>query len=229
MKDFKVKIRSIGPNIINFKQIFPDKQETGPSKHNIYQRMFGFLETQNFISLAYLNEIKQIQKTKKKFKINNLIAYKYPFLNYMDRPPVTLMDIIPSTIVYSFIVFFPLIIKQITAESHNRVRDMFELMGLNDFVYFGSTFLIYFVEFTIQAVVLSIIYTFPFNNNAVFSITSPFLIFLIFLMFGINLILFAILFSIFFNKPSIAIIAGIVTYTFLDIFQVSYFFDHLNV
>ena len=58
--------------------------------------MKGFLETQNFLSLTYLNAIKEIQKTSKQFKINNLIAFKYPFsnLNSMDRPPLTLVDII---------------------------------------------------------------------------------------------------------------------------------------
>ena len=122
--------------------------------------------------------------------------------------------------IYSFIIFFPLIIKQITQENQNKVHGMLKLMGLNDFAYYGSIFLIYFIEFIIQSVALTIIYTLNFKGlNSVFSNINPLLVFLVFLMFGINLILFAILFSIFFNKPSIAIISAIVVYVIFDILQ----------
>ena len=47
---------------------------------------------------------------------------------------VTLVDMMPNAIIYSFLIFFPLIVKQITTEKANRVHDMFKLMGLNDLV-----------------------------------------------------------------------------------------------
>ena len=169
--------------------------------------------------------IKQEQTTKKSFTISNLIVYKYPFLNYMDRPPVTVIDIIPSVVVYTFVVFFPLIVKQIATENHNRVRDMFKLMGLTDFAYFSSTFLVYFIEFFLQAVLITFLYTFKFTQHtpAVFDSTSPLLILVVLLVFGMNLILIGIFFSIFFKNPNIAVISAIVMYLLFDILQ--YFID----
>ena len=80
LKDFAVTIRALGPNTINFKARFPDKLVIGPSNQTFYVEMYGFLESQNFLSMAYLNEIsRDIMKTKKKIRINNVIIYRYPF------------------------------------------------------------------------------------------------------------------------------------------------------
>lgn len=130
---------------------------------------------------------------------------------------------IPNVVIYSFLIFFPLIVKQITTEKHNRVRDMFKLMGLNDLAYYSSTFLIYFIEFVIQATILTFIYTFPFGTHAAFRAVNPSLLFLVFILFGVNLILLAILISVFFNRSSIAIISAILMYIIVDIAQVSSF------
>lgn len=83
LKDFSVTIRALGPNTINFKSRFPDKLVIGPSNQTFYVEMYGFLESQNFLSMAYLNLIsREIMKTKKKIHINNVIIYRYPFLHF---------------------------------------------------------------------------------------------------------------------------------------------------
>lgn len=221
LKYFIVTIRALGPITVNFKSLFPDKLVIGPSNQTYYTEMVGFLESQSFINMAYLNSVEEIQGTKRKLRVNNMVIYRYPFLNYFDKPPVTLVDMVPNVIIYSFLIFFPLIVRQITTEKHNRVHDMFKLMGLSDLAYFGSTFLIYFIEFIIQASILTFIYTYPFRTHAAFTATSPSLLFVVFLMFGINLILLAILISVFFNTSSVAIISAILMYIVVDIAQVS--------
>ena len=221
LKNFTVTVRTLGPMTINFRALFPDKLILGPSNQLYYLEMVGFLESQNFINMAYLSSVEDIQGTKRKIRINNLVVYRYPFLDYFDRPPITLVDMVPNVIIYSFLIFFPLIVRQITAEKHNRVHDMFKLMGLSDLAYYASTFLIYFIEFIIQASILTFIYTWPLGVQAAFQATNPFLFFLILLMFGINLILLATLISTFFNTSSVAIISAILMYIIVDISQVS--------
>ena len=122
--------------------------------------MMGFIETQNLVSLAYLNLVKKIQETSKKFTISNLVAYKYPYPSYIDRPPSTLIDFLPTVLIYGFIIFFPIVVMRQAAESYNRVREMFKLMGLNDFVYFGSTFVGYLIQLIPQVLLLTFLYTF---------------------------------------------------------------------
>lgn len=221
LKNFTVTLRALGPMAINFKAIFPDKLITGPSNQTYYTEMIGFLESQIFLNMAYLRSVEEIQGTKRKLDIKNVIIYRYPFFNYLDKPPLALLDMVPNVIIYSFLIFFPLIVRQITAEKHNRVRDMFSLMGLSDGAYYSSTFLIYFLEYIIQASILTFIYTYPFRVHAAFQATSPSVLFLILLFFGINLILFAFLISVFFNTGSVAIITAILLYIIIDIAQVN--------
>ena len=62
-------------------------------------------------------------------------------------------------------------------------------------------------------------YTFPFGPHPAFTKVDATLLFLVFLLFGINLILLAILISIFFNRSSIAIISAILFYAVVDLAQ----------
>lgn len=80
LKNFTVTIRALGPNTINFKARFPDKLVMGPSNQTFYTEMFGFLESQNFVSMAYLNAVSGIQGTKKKLRVNNVIMRRYPYV-----------------------------------------------------------------------------------------------------------------------------------------------------
>jgi hypothetical protein len=111
-------------------------------------------------------------------------------------------------------------VYQITLENQNKVRDMFKLNGLNDLIYYGSFFVVFFIEFFIQAIILTFIYTFKFNETTIiYGSTNPILFFLILLVYGINLILFAILISIFFRNASVAVVISILVFVMCDIIE----------
>lgn len=176
LKKFSFTIKTLAPATPNIAALFPDKRNAGPSDENLYIKgnMLGFIETQNLVNLAYLNLVKNVQGTSKKFTISNLQASKYPYPAFVERPPSSLIDFIPSVLIYGFIIFFPIVVMRQAAESYNRIREMFKLMGLNDFVYFGSTFVCYLIQLVPQALLLTFLYTFRFNGStAVFNFTNP--------------------------------------------------------
>ena len=101
---------------------------------------------------------------------------------------------------------------------------MFKLMGLNDWAYFGSTFVHYLIELCLQSILLTFLYCFKFNGStAVFNYTSPLLVFCILLLYTTNLILLGFLISIPFKRPIIAVIVSLIIYVATD--TLHYFID----
>ena len=230
LKHFSFTLKSPAPATTNFASLFPDKQSAAPSEDNFYTRgiadgsFLGFVETQNLVNLVYLNLVKEIQETTKKFEIVNVVGFKYPYPAYTARPPSSLIDFIPSVLVFGFIILFPIIVKRQATESYTRVREMFKLMGLNDWAYFGTSFLVYLIEIILQSFLLTFLYTFKFNSTtAVFNHTNPLLVFLILLLYGVNLILFGFLIAIPFKRPIIAVIMSLIIYVITD--DLRYFID----
>lgn len=152
----------------------------------------------------------------KNFQITNVQAFKYPYPRYVARPPATLIDFLPSVLIYGFIILFPIIVKRQSSESFNRVREMFKLMGLNDWAYYGSSFVHYFIEVNLQVAILTFLYCFKFGYSAVFSSTNPVLVYIILLLYTVNLILVAFLISILFKRPIVAVIVSLIFYVATD-------------
>lgn len=137
-------------------------------------------------------------------------------------------------VVFGFIVTFPIIVNRVTKEKLNKSREMFRLMGMSDWVYWLTTILMYFIILFIQIIVICLLFMVKFNGSvAVLNAINPIVAFLIFTVFGLNLILFALLVSIPFSRPVLgtifSLILWVVTFIVPMVFLDPIFNNSVNI
>lgn len=132
----------------------------------------------------------------------------------MERPPSSLIDLIPYIITNSFIILAPVIVKRMADEKVNRIRETFRLMGLKDSIYFLSIFTNYFIGIIPQVLIIASLYTTSFFGliSPVYEYTSSFLVFFILLLFCVHQILISMLISIPIQRPVIGVVISVVLF-----------------
>ena len=137
-----------------------------------------------------------------------------PYPKYVERPPTSLIDLVPYILTNGFIILVPVIVKRIIDEKVNRIRDTFRLIGLKDSIYFLSIFANYFIAILPQIIIITALYTSSFFglSSPVYDYTSSFLVFLILLIYCVHLILMSMLISIPINRPVIGIVVSVVIF-----------------
>ncbi|RWS09653.1 ATP-binding cassette sub-family A member 1-like protein, partial [Dinothrombium tinctorium] len=224
-KNIRYKIRVSKIYSEDTTKMFPMKSSPAPFDHDTNYR-FHFAPLQILINEAYLNLVARNQ-SKERLQTANFFAFKLPYPRYMVKPKtaVTVVDQIPLIVVFGFIVTSPIIVKRLADEKISRCREMFRLMGLSDWVYWGSTFVNYFVIYIFQAMVLTIIYMTKFNGiNALINYASWFVIFISFIIYGIQFIMQAMMLSIPFSKPVFGVIITVI-YWMVSYMLPVYFLD----
>ncbi|RWS10623.1 ATP-binding cassette sub-family A member 1-like protein [Dinothrombium tinctorium] len=208
LRNFAYKIRVDQSNIEDASQMFPLKFSPSPRIYCKYSSSFAPLQA--WINEAYLNLVHQSDQTLNRPKTKNVFAYKMPYPKYMLQPPGSLIDMIPFLVVFGFIVTAPIIVKRLADEKVSRCREMYRLMGLSDWVFWGSTLVNYFIIYALQAAILTFLFTAKLNGvNAVINYGNPIIIYLAFLIYGISFIMQSMLISVPFNRPVFGVIVTI--------------------
>lgn len=96
-----------------------------------------------------------------------------------------------------YVLVCPLIVKRITDEKAGKVKEMLRLLGMADIVFWSGHFLNYLLIITFHAIVLVLLL---FHSTTLLVHSSPFLGFLFFLVYGIQLTLFSMLVTTVWNR-----------------------------
>ncbi|OTF75870.1 ABC transporter sub-family A-like protein [Euroglyphus maynei] len=139
-------------------------------------------------------------------EMNRLQLMRMPYPAY--RNPIvsnfSIFDILALFILISYTVFVPLIVKRITDEKSSKSKELLRMIGMSDTVFWSAHFINYLIVILIHA--LGFIIAFVCFQNPMIVHSSLLLFFLMFIMFGMQLIMFAMLITTVFNRPVLAVI-----------------------
>ena len=208
---------------------FPKKQDFGPYPNGDHYIKKNFIALQSLINFGYLQMIGERlfpQGPPEIPEIREMRARKFPYPKYIKHPRFQVSIIsrfFPGTgklntlqltmeycTVLGFVVMVVLLIKNIVDEKLNRAREMLRLMGLTDWIYYGSQFANTFVIMALQCVMLTIM--FNLSPNAQLKGASFTLVLCILLIYSASSILYGMMLSVFFRKPTNAMIIGFIVW-----------------
>ena len=119
-------------------------------------------------------------------------------------------------IVTGYIVICPLIVKRITDEKVAKAKEMLRMMGMSDWVFWGSHFINFFVVMFVQSLVITFLMIYGFFGVTAIRCSNFLIFFISSVLFNANSILSSMLLTTVFNRPIIAVVASVVLY------QISY-------
>ena len=208
---------------------FPKKQDFGPFPNADHYIRKNFIAVQVLINYAYLQMLgEQLYPdgAPPVPEIREMRARRFPFPKYIKHPRFqvsiisrffpgtgklnTLQLTIEYCTVLGFVVMIVLLIKSIVDEKMNRAREMLRLMGMNDWIYYGSQFVNTFVIMAVQCLILTVM--FCMTPNAQLKGANPSLVLVIMLTYSASAILYGMMLSVFFKKPTNAMIIGFIVW-----------------
>lgn len=207
---------------------FPKKQDFGPFPNADHYIKKNFIAIEVLINHAYLQMLsEQLYDDPPNLpEIREIRAKRFPYPKYIKHPRFqtsiitrffpgtgklnTLQLTIEYTTVLGFVVMIVLLMKGIVDEKLNRAREMLRLMGMSDWTYFSSQFTNTFVIMAIQCVMLTVM--FCLWPNAQLQRASWTLLIAILLVYSAAAITFGMMLTIFFKKPTNAMIVGFIVW-----------------
>lgn len=135
-----------------------------------------------------------------------------------DRNYFSIFDLLGLVLILSYILLCPLIVKRVTDEKSTKSKEMLRMIGMWDFVFWFSHFLNYFIGILIHSIVITMLLC-CFSNSFV-KFSSPVLIFVMLVQFGIQMILFSMLITTIMNRCVLILLPTIHLeyFTFIFIF-----------
>src|SRR5882757_8400191 len=96
---------------------------------------------------------------------------------------MNLIELLGNIIITSYIIMCPLIVKRICDEKVAKAKEMLKMMGLSDWVFWGSHFINFFVVMLVQSLLIVIFFCVGFGG-------IPFIVYSNALLFLIALVLY---------------------------------------
>ena len=119
-------------------------------------------------------------------------------------------------LINAYIVICPLIVKRICDEKVAKAKEMLRMMGMSDWVFWGSHFINFFVVMFVQSVVIALFIVYGFGGGTAINWSNGLIFFISLVLFNISSILSSMLLTTVFNRPVIAVVVSVV------LFEVSY-------
>ncbi|KAI1307954.1 Phospholipid-transporting ATPase ABCA3 [Halotydeus destructor] len=188
----------------------------------------GFITLQALINEAFLKL--KAQSLGKTSQPTSWAAWKFPYPPQLARKSENdFLVMVPPLILFGYIVTFPTLVKRIAEEKVNKSREMFKIMGLSDFVYWGTTFFSAYIIYLLQAIILTYIYTHEWQGvMSLLPGAEKSVILAIFVLHGACLMTFGMFLSIPFTKPILAVVFAVVFGTLTFIIPVVLFDPSFN-
>ncbi|KAK6177284.1 hypothetical protein SNE40_015412 [Patella caerulea] len=168
----------------------------------------SFLVYQTFMDQAI---IKNWNSTADFSNINFEIQ-KMPYPPYFKDPMLlVLQQQLPLLLLLSFILNVIMTAKNIIYEKERKLKESMKLMGLSNAAHWTAWFLTVFIYLTIAMIIYTLLMGLPISpKGPVLTNTDPSIIFVFLMSYGLSIIAFSFLISVFFNKANVgAAAAGI--------------------
>eukprot|EP00002_Diphylleia_rotans_P010817 TRINITY_DN2139_c0_g1_i4.p1 TRINITY_DN2139_c0_g1~~TRINITY_DN2139_c0_g1_i4.p1 ORF type:complete len:1384 (+),score=248.88 TRINITY_DN2139_c0_g1_i4:167-4318(+) len=193
------KIRMKGADLPDTSATFQEF-EVGPSDSGIRYFKTGFTYLQTTID----NEIHKLWSPNATVQPS---AEQFPFPKYTDTLFYQVIgDALSFYVCLGFLLFVIKLISRLVVEKEKKIKETMKIMGLSDTVFWLSWFV---YAFSIMFVTMLLL-AFVVKVGGVFEKSDFGLIFIFFQLWGISVICFCFLISVFFNKSKVASALGAV-------------------
>ena len=188
-------------------EAFPKKQDFGPFPNADHYIKKNFIAVQVLINYAFLQMMSEQlypEGAPPIPEIREMRARRFPYPKYIKHPRFqvsiisrffpgtgklnTLQLTIEYCTVLGFVVMIVLLIKGIVDEKSNRAREMLRLIGMNDWIYYGSQFFNTFVIMAVQCLLLTVM--FCMTPNAQLKGANPSVVLVVMLSYSASAILY---------------------------------------
>ena len=119
-------------------------------------------------------------------------------------------------LITGYIVICPLIVKRITDEKVAKAKEMLRMMGMSDWVFWGSHFINFFAVMFVQSIIITLLIVYGFGNGTAIHWSNGLIFFISLILYNISSILSSMLLTTVFNRPVIAVVVSVV------LFEISY-------
>ena len=217
--------------------MFPVKYSNGPRRsQEPYSDQYTnqFIGFQTLINEAFLDKLAEA-KGILRIRSVDVEVRRYPYPAYFVSDKLHFIYfVVPLAFVLGFIVTFPVIVKRVTEEKLNKSRELFRMMGMSDWVYWLTTVISYLVIVLIQMVIITAMFSikFPQSDTVSFSampLFNPILAFVIFALYGLSFILFALLVAIPFSRPVLGVVVAVIIWIVTYIVPASVYIYRANI
>ncbi|XP_050413869.2 phospholipid-transporting ATPase ABCA3 [Patella vulgata] len=150
---------------------------------------------------------------------------KMPYPPYFKDPMIiVLQQQLPLLLLLSFILNVIMTAKSIIYEKERKLKESMKLMGLSNAAHWTAWFLTVFIYLTVAMIIYTLLMGLPISpKGPVLTNTDPSIIFVFLMCYGLSIIAFSFLISVFFNKANVgAAAAGILFFaTYVPYFFIS--------
>lgn len=212
--DYRMIIGTTRLSLSNFND-FPFKGDKKPADFqfdNNYNKQLSILASH--INREYLLQL-NVTNNLNKLNLDKITLKRMPYPPYQEKKQTIkniIFQILPLFIPIVYTIVCPLIVKRITDEKSTKAKELLKMIGMSDCVFWIAHFLNYFIIILIHSIAFA--YIFNVGQSSIFPHSSAILSFIIFLLFGMQLILFFMLISTFFNRYSIHLLFNLLNKTF---------------
>ena len=123
-----------------------------------------------------------------------------------------MVTMVGMMVISGYVVICPLIVKRITDEKVAKAKEMLKMMGLSDWVFWGSHFLNFFSVMLVQSALITTFLFVGFGGLPFFLWSNGFIFFISMVMFNISTILSCMLLTTVFNRPVIAVVVSVILF-----------------
>ena len=209
----KYTLRMIGYSMTNYvNRLFPVKYYPGPASDPFPYTDY-FCPIQLLINNAFADRLKPNDK---KLDLLSFKAFRYPFPKYKDGGNTdqvfSRQDMIAFGIIIGYVILCPLIVKRITDEKATKAKEMLKMIGMSDWVFWGSHFISYFIVMLLQSVIFVLFYCIGLGGDPLIYYSDDFLFFAILVIYSAQSIMFCMTITTVFNRPVLAVVVTVVVW-----------------
>lgn len=205
---FSYKIKSDEVQTISS---WPLKLSPGPLESPKTRQLHEF---QYRMNEAYLGRLQTLLKLTPTYS-DRIISQRIPYPSYVATSSSRIVDVLPTFLVYCYIVISAFFVNRISTEKCNQSREMLKMCGLNDAVYWISTIIFNFACFCLVSLIILTFVKIPiFNNYSLWANSSFFLIFFFLIIFSIQQMLIGMIVCVICSKPSICTTVAVIVFIF---------------
>ena len=122
------------------------------------------------------------------------------------------MSLVGMMLITGYVVICPLIVKRITDEKVAKAKEMLRMMGMSDWVFWGSHFINFGSVMIVQSAVITLLLFVGFGGLPYFLWSNGFIFFISMVLFNISSILSCMLLTTVFNRPVIAVVVSVILF-----------------
>uniref|UniRef100_A0A7N4V5J3 ABC transporter domain-containing protein n=1 Tax=Sarcophilus harrisii TaxID=9305 RepID=A0A7N4V5J3_SARHA len=191
----------------------------------------GFLAVQHAVDKAI---IQYHGKDFGKWLVNHVTVKvkRFPFPRFVsDNFLEFLGRVLPLIILLIYSLNVLMIIRVIVQEKEKQLKEYLQMMGLSNWLFWGSYFVTFFCSFLITACLMTMFFFIKIFNQPILRNSDPSLMFVFLVCFATSSLFFSFMISTFFNKANMAVATGGCIYfiTYLPYLFISSRYNQMNL